>query len=103
MGKVGESIFNLNFQDMKDRGSVSVFKGSVVEADQVHDVLEQNDIGSLVRNHMQENLAAGWMVSDAEHAAEVFVAEEDKERALALVKDIFSEGPSNPNNNEVME
>lgn len=78
---------------MKERDSVSVFKGSVVEADQVHEFLAQNNIGSLVRNHMQENLSAAW-VSDAEHAAEVFVADEEREKAQALVKEIFHEGSS---------
>lgn len=81
---------------MKERDSVSVFKGSVVEADQVHEFLAQNNIGSLVRNHMQENLSAAW-VSDAEHAAEVFVAAEEREKAEALVKEIFHEG----NNSDV--
>lgn len=78
---------------MKENGYISVFRGSPVEADQVHEYLEENDIGSLVRNHMQENLGAGWMMSDAaEHAAEVFVSEEDFPKAESLVKNIFHEG-----------
>ena len=78
---------------MKDRGYISIFKGSAVEADQVHEYLEQNDIGSLVRNHMQENLSAGWMMSEAaDHAAEVFVSGEDFSKAEELVKNIFHEG-----------
>jgi hypothetical protein len=76
---------------MKESDNISIFKGSVVEADQLHEFLAQNNIGSLIRNHMQENLAAGWM-SDADHAAEVFVAAEDREKAEALVKGIFHEG-----------
>lgn len=78
---------------MKDRGYISIFKGSAVEADQVHEYLEQNGIGSLIRNHMQEDLSAGWMMSDAaEHAAEVFVSGEDFSKAEILVKNIFHEG-----------
>ncbi len=77
---------------MKERGNFSIFRGSVVEADQVHEFLAGNNIGSLIRNHMQENLAAGWMVSDADHAAEVFVADEDKEKAQALLNEIFHDG-----------
>lgn len=76
---------------MKEGDYVSVFSGSVVEADQVHEYLEQNNIGSLLRNHMQENLSAGWLVSDAEHAAEVFVAKEDVEEARKLVNNIYNE------------
>ena len=73
---------------------VSVFKGSVVEADQVHDYLADNNIGSLVRNHIQENLSAGWMISDAEHAAEVFVSGDDFLAAEGLLKNMFHEGLS---------
>lgn len=77
---------------MKDRGYISIFRGSAVEADQVHEYLEQNNIGSLVRNHMQENLSAGWMMSEAAaHAAEVFVYKEDFAKAEGLVKNIFPE------------
>lgn len=78
---------------MKKEDYVSVFSGSVVEADQIHEYLEENNIGSLLRNHMQENLSAGWVVSDAEHAAEVFVAKEDEEEARKMVKDIYNGGP----------
>lgn len=77
---------------MKRENYISVFKGSAVEADQVHDYLEQNNIGSLVRNHMQENLSAGWMMSESDHAAEVFVSEEDVEQAEILVKNMFHDG-----------
>ena len=77
---------------MKGEMYISVFKGSVVEADQLHDYLEENNIGSLVRNHMQENLSAGWLVSEADFAAEVFVSQEDLPQAEALVKNMFHEG-----------
>lgn len=78
---------------MKEHDYISVFRGSAVEADQVHDYLGENGIGSLVRNHMQENLGAGWMMSEAaEHAAEVFVSREDLPQAESLVKNIFHEG-----------
>lgn len=80
---------------MKDEMYFSVFKGSTVEADQVHDYLKQNNIGSLVRNHIQENLSAGWMISGADYAAEVFVSQEDRKQAEALVLNMFHEGLSN--------
>ena len=82
---------------MKGEMYISIFKGSTVEADQVHDYLEQSDIGSLVRNHMQENLSAGWMISEADFAAEVFVSQEDAVKAEMLVKNMFHDGiPENP-------
>lgn len=80
---------------MKAENYISVFKGSAVEADQVHDYLGQHNIGSLVRNHMQENLSAGWMISEADYAAEVFVSQEDLPEADTLVKNMFHEGLTN--------
>lgn len=81
----------LNFLGMEDKSNISIFRGSAVEADTVHDFLEQQNIGSLVRNHMQENLGAGWVTAAPEHAAEVFVAKEDESRALDLLRNIFHE------------
>lgn len=80
---------------MKDEMYFSVFKGSTVEADQVQDYLRQNDIGSLVRNHIQENLSAGWMISESDHAAEVFVSQEDRAQAEELVLNMFHDGLTN--------
>lgn len=77
---------------MEDESYISIFKGPVVEADQVHEYLEQNEIGSLVRNHMHENLSAGWMISESDRSAEVFVSREDYGKAKELLKNIFNEG-----------
>lgn len=77
---------------MENQNFISVFKGSTVEADQVHEYFEDNNVGSLVRNHIQENLSAGWMISESDHAAEVFVSAEDFIEAEALLKNMFHEG-----------
>ena len=77
---------------MEKERYISLFQGSVVEADQVHDYLAQNNIASLVRNHIQENLSAGWMGPEADHAAEVFVTKEDFIEAEGLLKNMFNEG-----------
>lgn len=76
---------------MEDKSNISIFQGSTVEADTVHDFLAQQNIGSLVRNHMQENLDAGWVTAASEHAAEVFVAREDQTRAVELLRNLFHE------------
>ena len=76
---------------MEDKDFTSIFRGSVVEADAVHDYLEQQGISSLVRNHMQENLNAGWMTADSEHAAEVFVSRENVEQAREFSSKLFTE------------
>lgn len=81
---------------MEDKSNISIFQGSAVEADTVHDFLEQQNIGSLVRNHMQENLGAGWVTAAPEYAAEVFVAKEDQARAVDLLRNLFHEEGATP-------
>ncbi|AHM61408.1 hypothetical protein D770_15770 [Flammeovirgaceae bacterium 311] len=76
---------------MEDKSTISIFQGSAVEADTVHDFLAQNNIGSLVRNHMQESLGAGWVTAAPDYAAEVFVAVEDRATASELLKNLFHE------------
>ena len=80
----------------KEERFISVFKGSAVEADQVHDYLRQNNLGSLVRNHLQENLSAAWVGPEADFAAEVFVSEEDRILAEKYVANMFHDGLSKP-------
>lgn len=77
---------------MEKEKYISLFQGSIVEADQLHEYLAQNNIASLVRNHIQENLSAGWIGPEADHAAEVYVANEDFIVAEGLLKNMFNEG-----------
>lgn len=81
---------------MEDKNNISIFQGSTVEADTAHDFLAQQGVASLVRNHMQENLDAGWVTAAADHAAEVFVAKEDEAKAVDLLKNLFNEGSGTP-------
>jgi hypothetical protein len=81
---------------MQDKSTISIFQGSTVEADTVHDFLAQQGIGSLVRNHMQESLDAGWVTADPEHAAEVFVDLHDETRAVELLRNLFSQDTAVP-------
>lgn len=81
---------------MQDKNNISIFQGSTVEADTVHDFLAQQGIGSLVRNHMQESLDAGWVTADPEHAAEVFVDLQDENRAVELLRNLFSQDTAAP-------
>ena len=79
---------------MEDKNTVSIFQGPTVEADAVHDYLAQNGIGALVRNHMQENLDAGWVTASPDNAAEVFVGREDELQARDLMRNLYHEGIS---------
>jgi hypothetical protein len=74
---------------MEDKNTVSIFQGAAVEADAIHDFLAQNNIGALVRNHMQENLGAGWVTAAPDFAAEVFVSREEEGQARDLIRNLF--------------
>lgn len=76
---------------MENKHLKSVFSGQMVEADSVHDYLATKGIGSLVRNHMQENLNAGWVVAEGDRAAEVYVNQEDYSQAQQYINDIFGD------------
>lgn len=89
--KLQKQFLSYKTEGMEDKSNVSIFQGSAVEADTVHDYLAQNNIGSLVRNHMHETLDAGWVTAEANHAAEVFVAVEDSAKAQDLLKNLFVE------------
>ncbi len=73
---------------------IPLFQGSAVEADQLHEYLAQNNVASLIRNHMQETLSAAWMVADADHAAEVFVSGDEFIKAEGLLKNMFHDSLS---------
>ena len=61
-----------------------VFTGSVLEAKYLKNVLEENGIGALVRDTLDESLSAGWVSGSQEDAGLVFVAEEHLEKATKI-------------------
>jgi hypothetical protein len=63
-----------------------VFTGSNVEANYIKSILEDNNIGALVRNTLRESLAAGWVSGAPEDSSRVFVTEDHFEKAELLVK-----------------
>jgi hypothetical protein len=65
----------------------NVFTGSVLEANFVKSLLEENGIGAMVRNTMGESLVAGWVSGGPEDAGLVFVIESHKEDALRIIED----------------
>jgi hypothetical protein len=63
-----------------------VFTGSNVEANYIKSILEDNNIGALVRNTLRESLAAGWVSGAPEDSSRVFVTEDHFEKSELLVK-----------------
>lgn len=62
-----------------------VFTGSIVEAQFISTILEDNGIGALVRNTLGESIIAGWASGSPEDAGLVFVAEYHFAQAKALI------------------
>lgn len=77
----------------KNEELLRVFTGSEVQAEFVKVMLEDNDIGALVRNTLRESLTAGWVSGSREDACRVFVAKRHQEKAEKLVEEYrISEG-----------
>ena len=65
-----------------------VYSGSVVDAEFIGSVLEQNDIQVLIRNFQEESLVAGWAAGVIQGDASVYVFEKDYDKAMLLLDEI---------------
>ena len=65
-----------------------IYSGSVVNAEFVGSVLEQNGIQFLIRNFQEESLVAGWAAGTIQGDASVFVFEKDYDKAMLLLDEI---------------
>jgi hypothetical protein len=73
---------------MNDQESIkNVFTGSVIEANYIQNLLEENGIGAMVRNTMGESLVAGWVSGGPEDAGLVFVAEDHEDAAKKIIEE----------------
>ena len=65
-----------------------IYSGSIVDAEYIASILEQNDIQFLIRNYQEESLVAGWAASTIKGDASVFVFDKDYDRAMLLLDEI---------------
>ena len=65
-----------------------IYSGSIVDAEYIASILEQNDIQFLIRNYQEESLVAGWAASTIKGDASVFVFDKDYDRAMQLLDEI---------------
>ena len=65
-----------------------IYSGSVIDAEFIGSVLEDNDIQFLIRNFQEESLVAGWAASTIKGDASVYVFEKDYEKAMLLLDEI---------------
>ena len=65
-----------------------IYSGSVVNAEFIGSVLEDNDIQFLIRNFQEEGLCAGWAAGTIKGEASVYVFEKDYDKAMLLLDEI---------------
>ena len=67
-----------------------VFTGSFVEAQFIGSLLEDNGIGAMVRNTLDESVIAGWASGSPEDAGLVYVAESHEEKAKTPIAEYLN-------------
>ena len=74
-----------------------IYSGSLVNAEFIGSVLEENDIQFLIRNFQEESLLAGWAANTIKGEASVYVFDKDYDKAMLLLDEIeaseMEEGP----------
>ena len=65
-----------------------IYSGSLVNAEFIGSVLEDNDIQFLIRNFQEESLLAGWAANTIKGEASVFVFDRDYDKAMLLLDEI---------------
>ncbi|MBR1513279.1 MAG: DUF2007 domain-containing protein [Bacteroidales bacterium] len=65
-----------------------IYSGSVVNAEFIGSVLEENGIQFLIRNFQEESLVAGWAASTIKGDASVYVFDKDYDKAMRLLDEI---------------
>lgn len=68
-----------------------VYVGTILNANYLKDVLNQNEINCIVRDLLQESSSAGFAAASTSNAAKVFVDEIDYERAEEIIFYLFEE------------
>ena len=63
-----------------------VFTGSVLEAEFIKSMLEENGIGAMVRNTMGESLVAGWVSGGPEDSGLVYVTDSHEDEARLIIE-----------------
>lgn len=63
-------------------GIKRVYTGSVIEAEYIVELLEESNIGAMVKNPMDETIPMGL----PESAVQVFVAEHDFAKAVQIIE-----------------
>jgi hypothetical protein len=77
---------------MKDKEELKlVFTGTVLQANFLQSMLEENGIGALVRDTLHESVVAGWVSGAPDDSGLVFVTQSHEEQAKKLIEDYLRE------------
>jgi hypothetical protein len=66
-----------------------VFTGSVIEADYIKSLLEENGVGAMMRNTMGESLVAGWVSGGPDDAGLVYVTESHEKESKQIIEEYY--------------
>ena len=75
---------------MSDQNLKVVFTGSMVEANFIQSILEENRIGSIVRDSLEESIHAGWGSGSPESSSQIFVNESHESEAKKLIEEFLN-------------
>lgn len=79
---------------------VLVFTGSLLDAEFIKHILEENGIGALLKNKFNESLVAGWVSGGPKDAGRVFVAHKNLIRAKRIVQTYIESSETENTENE---
>ncbi|MDR0969865.1 MAG: DUF2007 domain-containing protein [Lentimicrobiaceae bacterium] len=66
-----------------------VYTGSIVEANFLVELLQENGIDSILRDSLNESIIAGWASGSPEFSVRIFVEEEDSANAKKVLETYF--------------
>lgn len=75
---------------MKDHNLIVVFTGSNVEANFIKSLLDDNNIGSIVRDSISESIGAGWGSGSPESSSQIFVDESNELQAKQIIDEFLT-------------
>ncbi len=68
----------------------NVYTGSIVEARYLVDLLQENNIGSILRDTLSESVIAGWGSGSPEDSAIIQVEASFAEKAVKIIEEYFN-------------
>ena len=68
-----------------NEGIKRVYRGSIVEAEYLKEIFEENGIETILRDKLQESVLLNRASISSESSAVIFVADDDYEKAVKLL------------------